>query len=250
MMAMRWGLVVRNVASLVALPPVRRAEIQPLSPDEIVGFYHAVKDHSLGPLFLAALATGLRQGELLGLKWDDVDLGRGWLTVRQQLQRIGRAYVALPPKSERSRRRIALGTVALGALTRQREQQSEWQVQMGSAWEDMGLVFTTTTGRPLNGPSITHRLAKLLTEKGVRVVRFHDLRHSAASLLLSEGASLKDVMDTLGHSQLSLVAQTYGHLYDPARRDVAAKMDRALNGDALLTHNRDSDAHPALSPIR
>lgn len=122
-------------------------------------------------------------------------------------------------------------------------------MEIGPSWDDSGLVFTTTTGRPLNGTSVTHRFVKVLKANHLRVVRFHDLRHSAASLLLSEGPSLKEVMDTLGHSQLALTAQTYGHLYDPARREVAARMDRALKGDAHLTHNHLRDAKPALSLV-
>lgn len=241
--AERWELVDRNVARLVTLPRRRHRQIKPLTPQEARDFLKAIEDHPLEALYLTAIATGLRQGELLGLRWDylegkehvqDVDLDRGTLTVHYALDRTDGKWVLKPPKTDMSQRTIVLPEIAREALRRHRAQQdSERKALEGdgiiklSTW---GLVFCRPTGDPLHKSSVTHELQRLLEQAKLPRQRFHDLRHLSASLLIAQGASMKDVKDMLGHSQIALTANLYSHLYEESKRDIARRMDEILGG--------------------
>ncbi len=226
--AVKWGLISRNVAALVDGPRVPHRDVQPLSPDEAKGLLEAAGNHRLGALFSVALAVGLRQGEALGLGWNDIDLDAGALTVRKTLQRVAGSFVFGEPKTVRSRRTIALPAVAVSALRTHRTRQMEERLAAGPLWEDVGLVFTTATGRPLQGSNVTRAFQQLLAGAGLRRQRFHDLRHSCASLLLAQGVHPRVVMEILGHSQIALTMNTYSHVLPPLQREAAARMDEAL----------------------
>lgn len=227
--AVKWGLVSRNVATLVDGPRVPHHDIQPLSPDEARRLLEVVAPHRLGALFSVALAVGLRQGEALGLRWEDVDLEEGTLAVRKTLQRIDGKFVLVEPKTVRSRRTIALPSAAVDALRRHRARQMEDRLMAGSMWkDDWGLVFTTATGRPLQGTNVTRTFQQLLAKAALRRQRFHDLRHSCASLLLAQGVHPRVVMETLGHSQIGLTMNTYSHVLPPLQREAAVRMDEVL----------------------
>ena len=227
--AVKWGLVPRNVAALVDGPRVPHHDIRPLSPDEARSLIGAVAVHRLGALFSVALAVGLRQGEALGLRWEDIDLYGGTLTVRKALQRIDGSFDLVEPKTVRSRRTIALPSAAVDALRTHRARQIEERLMAGSLWDDdWGLVFTTTTGCPLHGTNVTRTFQQLLAKAGLLRQRFHDLRHSCASLLLAQGVHPRVVMETLGHSQIGLTMNTYSHVLPPLQREAAARMDEVL----------------------
>jgi len=227
--AVRWGLVPRNVAALVDGPRVPHRDVRPLTPNEAQSLLEAVRTHRLGALFSVALAVGLRQGEALGLAWNDIDLDGGTLTVRKTLQRIDESFVLVEPKTVRSRRTIALPSVAVNVLRTHRARQMEERLMAGSLWEDdWGLVFTTATGRPLHGTNVTRTFQQLLAKAGLRRQRFHDLRHSCASLLLAQGVHPRVVMETLGHSQIALTMNTYSHVLPPLQREAAVRMDEVL----------------------
>ena len=227
--AVKWGLVPRNVAALVDGPRVPHHDIQPLSPHEARRLLDAVAPHRLGALFSVALAVGLWQGEALGLRWEDTDLDAGTLTVRKTLQRIDGAFEIVEPKTVRSRRTVALPSAAVDALRTHRARQMEERLMAGSEWkDDRGLVFTTATGRPLQGTNVTRTFQQLLARAGLRRQRFHDLRHSCASLLLAQGVHPRVVMETLGHSQIGLTMNTYSHVLPPLQREAAARMDEVL----------------------
>lgn len=228
--AMRWSIVVRNVATLVTPPRAERAEIRPLDEEQSRLFIRAAKDDRLGALFTVALATGLRLSEMRGLRWADVDLERGVLTVRAQLHRVDGRWEWAEPKSARGRRTMILPRTAHNALRAQKVRQLEERLAMGSAWEDWGLVFTSTRGRPLDSSNVTRSLRKLLQHADLPRIRFHDLRHTAATLLLARGVSPRVVMETLGHSQISLTMNTYAHVLPSMRAEAARRMDDALSG--------------------
>jgi len=148
--AHRRGIVARNVATLVESPRVTRHEITPLNPEQGRALLAAVRDHRLGALFTAAVALGLRQGEALGLKWDAVNLDSGMLTVRAALQRVGKRWELVDPKSERSRRTLVMPEVVSTALRAHRVRQLEERLLAGSRWHETGFVFTTRTGDPID----------------------------------------------------------------------------------------------------
>lgn len=231
--ATRWGLVSRNVASLVDPPRIERSEIQPLSVEEARTLLAAAESDRLGALYSVALAMGLRQGEALGLRWQDVDLDRGSLKVAYQLQRINGEAKLVEPKTKLSRRSLVLPGSIVIALREHRRRQLEERLLAGRRWVESGLVFTSTIGTPLDGANVTKSFQRLLARAGLPKRRFHDLRHSCATLLLVQNVAPRVVMEVLGHSQISLTMNTYSHVLPALMREAALKMD------ALLTQGRE-----------
>lgn len=227
-MAVRWDLVARNVALLVDPPRVPRRDVPVLSPEEARRFLAVVGDDRLGPLYSLTLAVGLRQGEALGLRWEDLDLDLGTLTVRRALQRVGGQLTYVEPKSSTSRRTIPLPPTTVADLRAHRRRQIAERLQAGGRWRDHGLVFTSTIGTPCDGTAVTRHLHELLAAAGLPRLRFHDLRHASASLMLSQGVHPRLVADMLGHSQTSLTLNTYGHVIPSLRREAADRMEEVL----------------------
>jgi integrase len=226
--AMRWSLVIRNVAELVDVPRIPRAERITLDAEQARRFLEVVRGHDLEALYTVALAVGLRQGEALGLKWEDISFSRRSLTVRRALQRVAGKLTFVEPKSTTSRRTIPLPAVVLDALHRHRERQSERRYRPGPPWG--GLVFTSSVGTPVNTRNLTRSYKTLLRKARLSPeIRFHDLRHSCASLLLAQGVSPRTIMETLGHSQIGLTLNTYAHVVPSLQRDAADVMDRLLS---------------------
>jgi integrase len=228
--ALRWALVTRNVAALARPPRQAKTLVHPLTADQARAFLEFCKDDRLGPLFAAALSTGMRQGELFGLGWDDIDFERNTVRVRRALQRVKGKPTFVEPKSESSRRTITLPAVAMAAFRTQRTRQRDQRLLAGDQWQDWGLVFTSSKGTPLDGPNVNKRLQKLLEQAGLPRQRFHDLRHGCASLLLAAGVPPRTIMGVLGHSQISLTLNTYSHLSPALERDAADALDRMLAG--------------------
>ena len=232
--AVRWGLVARNAAALVDSPRVTRYEIRAVGPEDARGILEAVRGDRLEALVTVALAVGLRQGEALGLRWQDLDLEAGQLTVRHALQRIDGALTLVEPKTVQSRRTIPLPTVAVASLKAHRLRQLEDRMAAGTRWSDRNLVFSSSVGTALDGVNVTRRMQRLLLEAGLPRMRFHDLRHACASLLLVQGVHPRVVMETLGHSQISLTMNTYSHVVPSLQRDAADRMELLLRLDEAV----------------
>jgi integrase len=221
--AERLGLVSRNAAKLAKPPRIARPEVQPFTAEEARRLLEAACGHRLEALFVTALGTGLREAELLGLRWQDVDLERGLLTVRVQLQRINGKLTLTEPKTERSRRTLQLPAMVREAL--------EERLAAGPLWEDSGLVFTTAHGAPLDARNVIRLYQeRILPAAGLPRRPFHVLRHSAATFLLASGCDLRTVQQVLGHSQVSLTANLYAHVMPTLLRDAADKLDVVLGG--------------------
>ena len=214
--AERQGLVPRNVARLVRLPAPARREIVPLTPEQTRAFLQSIEGNRQEALYKLAIATGMRQGEILGLTWPDVDLDKGTLTVRRSLKYYDRAYHLDDVKTDRSRRTLTLAPPLVAALREHRRRQI-----VRSSWR---LVFVTRSGKPLNGTNVTHTLQRHLAEAGLPRIRFHDLRHGAATYLLEAGVPLKEVSDLLGHQQISTTADIYAHTLPETRRVAMDKL--------------------------
>ena len=240
--AMRWGLVGRNVAALVSPPRAQMVEVDPFDPEEARLFLEAIHDDRLEALYTVALAVGLRQGEALGLRWQDVDLRAGTLAVRHSLQKIRGVFRLVEPKTRRSRRTVHLPAVVVEGLQAHRARQAEERLRAAQLWEDHGLVFCTELGRPLDAPNVTHRFQRVLREAGLRRQRFHDLRHACGSLLLAQGVSPRVVMEVLGHSQVTLTLNTYSHVIPSLGREAADRMDDVLRASPAAAPVEDGDA--------
>lgn len=242
--ATKWGLIARNVADLVDAPRVPKREFTPLSPEEAQRLLAAAEGDRFHALYVLAVTCGLRQGELLGLKWEDVDLERGTLQVKRQLQWVkaeeerkgGRKrpepkWVLTEPKSAKSRRVVSLPAVAVAALKKHKAAQAEERLRMGEVWQDLGFVFCTSIGTPESPSNLRKRsFVPLLEKAGLPKVRFHDLRHTCATVLLAQGVHPKVVQEQLGHSQISLTLDTYSHVLPALQREAAAKMDALFGG--------------------
>jgi integrase len=228
--AEEWGMLSRNVARLAHPPRVPKHEIRPLTPEEAHQLIETSAEDRLRALWIAALGTGLRQGELLGLRWDDVDLEARRLRVCHTLARVDGKLVLLEPKTDRSRRTIMLPEVVVAALSAYRTRQKMERLVAGSRWIDSGHVFTTTIGTPLETAGVTRAFQRALTRAGLPKSRFHDLRHAAGTFALSQGFTLEDVKQLLGHSSIVLTSNTYGHVLEQRQRAVAVGMDAVLGG--------------------
>jgi integrase len=227
--AMRRGRVGRNVATLVDAPTVRRAEVVPLTASEARRILAAAANDRNAARWSVALALGLRQGEALGLRWDDLDLEHATLTVRRALQRRrGGGLVMVEPKSAAGRRTMVLPQPLVTSLRRHRTAQRAERLAAGSLWNDTGLVFTTPIGTPIDPSSDNGIWHKLLRRAGVRRARLHDARHTAATLLLAQGVPARVAMQILGHSQITLTLGTYSHVVPELAHDAAQRMANVL----------------------
>jgi integrase len=226
----REDLLGRNVAAAVRLPSPR-ARFEPFTASEARKYLRAAREHRHGPLYELALRTGLRQGELLGLRWTDLDLDAGHLTVRRTLARTPGGATFQDVKTHRSARRITIPRECITALRWYHRRQEADRRQAGEAWRDLGLVFTRPTGGPLD-PAYVHRVHQILCELAdIRKIRFHDLRHSAATLLLEQGVELIVVKDLLGHAQINTTADIYAHVRLRLQRQAIEAMGNALRDD-------------------
>ncbi len=226
--AQRWGLVARNSAALVDGPRVERYEIRPFTPEEARTFLASLRGHRLEALYSVALTLGLRQGEALGLRWQDVDLQLGYLRVEKQLQRIESKFQLVEPKTARSRRTIVMPPSITAALRAHRELQAAELGRLGGERNPLDLIFTREDGGPLDGTVVTHQFHRLLGQAHLDQRRFHDLRHSCATLLLAQGVPARVVMEILGHSQIALTMNTYAHVIPELRRNAAERMEALI----------------------
>ncbi|MDP9373215.1 MAG: site-specific integrase [Chloroflexota bacterium] len=223
--AVKWGRVPRNVATLVDAPRAKKAQIKPLTREQGQRLLATISGHRLEGLYRVALSLGLRQGEVLGLRWEDVDLDAGTLRVAVAVQRRKGVKELVEPKTEQSRRTLPLPAVLVAVLRAHRVRQLEERLAMGERWHEQGLVFPSTVGTPLEPRNVTRHYKQLLKRASLPDVRFHDLRHSCATLLVAQGVHPRLVMEYLGHSQISLTMNTYAHVLPEAQREVASLMD-------------------------
>lgn len=235
--AMRWDLVYRNVVTLTDAPTLDRFEAKPMTPTEVVTFLTHVKDDRLVALYATAVTLGLRQGELLGLSWDDVDLARATLRVRRQLQwSSGKPRVPqlVEPKTEGSTRRLPIPDELVDALKRHRTRQLEGRLRAGGTWPaEWDLVFCSTVGTPLDPRNVTKRFQDLLGDAGLERRRFHDLRHTTGSFLTAEGIHPRLIMEILGHSQISTTMNTYAHVELDSLRGALAHATELFPQEAI-----------------
>lgn len=221
----------RNVARNVQLGMGTKKEIEPLSVKEGKQLLAAARGNRLWAAYELAVRTGLRRGELLGLRWKDVDLHDATLTVRQALQRVSGELLTVAPKTQRSARRIALPPECVTALRAQRAQQLADKRSAGENWKETshGLIFTTKHGTPIEPRNLNRSFEVLSKRAQIRKVRFHDLRHTCASLLHEQGADARMIMEVLGHSSIRVTMDIYTFVRLDAQRSAFGRVGDALN---------------------
>lgn len=229
--AVRWNLVPRNVCDLIDTPRVPKQEMQVLNQEQAQHLLEAARDDPFEALYVLALTTGMRQGELLALQWKDIDVAHGLLRVQRTISRVRKqGFQVSEPKTPKSRRSIPLPSLALEALQRHRVRQNEQRQAAGPLWEEHGWVFCNGQGKPLEvGNIIGRSFRPLLAKAGLPPIRFHDLRHTCATLLLSLGINPKVVQERLGHSQIGITLDTYSHVLPHLQEEASNRLDSLLS---------------------
>lgn len=226
--AVSMEVVVRNVAKAVAAPRPQHRDLQILSPAEIEVLGRTVQGHFLEPIVTVALGTGLRRGELLALRWSDVDLNGNLLTVRRNLVELPKGLVFHEPKTITGRRTVTLPSFAVRMLRQQKRLQAEHKLRLGEAYQDRGLVFAHQDGSPFRPSTVTNSFSAAVRRAGLPHISFHGLRHTHASLLLMQGVHPKVVQERLGHKTIAITLDIYSHVLPTLQRDVAAKLDTLI----------------------
>ena len=224
--AVRWQLLTVNVCSAVTLPRVVPSEIRSLNQEEARRLLEVAKENYLHCLLTLALATGMRLGELLALRWEEVDLKNKTLQVRHTVDYIqGYGKVESEPKTTSGRRSITLPQFAIEELERHRTHQAELQNEAGNLWKEHGLIITSLTGNHLSRSRVQKTFKQLLKKARLPDMHFHWLRHSAATILRSMGVSPKVVQELLGHSDIRITLRIYGHVLPGMHKEAMDKMD-------------------------
>lgn len=223
------GLVRQNVARGAEMPPVRRIEMQVWDAEEVGRFLESARASQYYALFHTALFTGMRRSELLGLRWQDIDLLLCQISVGRGLHHLkDGSYIFTEPKSAKSRRTVALSPAAVLVLQAHREKQISEHYMMGKASAPEDLVFSTADGKPYRPNTITRAWVTLAKKAGVKVIRLHDARHTHASLMLSQGIHPKIVQERLGHSTIAMTLDIYSHIAPGLQQAAAEGFERLL----------------------
>lgn len=229
--AVRWGILQGNPIELAEPPKLHQSEKHVWTEEEAARFVENIQGHRLAAFWALALVTGLREGELLGLRWRDLDFKKGTLTVAQAMKRVKDKDKRFgPPKSRRSRRVISLDEQAVGVLRSHRVLQAQERLLAGAGWIDFGLVFTTREGRPLLPSNMLKLHNRLCHKAGVPRIRPHDMRHTNATILFDHDTDPKTVQERLGHHSVSFTIQTYVHAIRAREEEAARSIGGAVLG--------------------
>jgi integrase len=227
--AFKWGLIPRNPVSVVESPKPKRVEMKVWDADQVRIFLNATEGDRFEALYLMAVTTGMRMGELLGLRWSDLDWETGRLHVQRQLQHVvGEGLVLVEPKTRTGRRPIALGPSMLAKLLVHRERQQQERLFSGEDWQEHGLIFPSLVGTPKGPSELRREFKRLAKQAGLPEIRFHDLRHTAATLMLQQGVHPKVVQERLGHSSINITLDIYSHVFPNLQEDAAGRLEDLL----------------------
>jgi integrase len=214
--AMKWGLVIRNVADLVDAPSPKRKAPNVWTAEQVKTFLNHVKGHRWYLIYVLAIYCGFREGEILGIHYDDIDLKHGVINVRHAVQYLkGKGLVITEPKTDRARRAVTVPDFAINVIKHHLESQ----------YINQGIIFKTSNKTPISPRNLVRHFKASLKEAGVPEIRFHDLRHTSATLLLSAGVHPKVVQERLGHSSVVLTLTTYSHVLPGIQEEAAIKLE-------------------------
>ncbi|MFD5108793.1 tyrosine-type recombinase/integrase [Streptomyces cinereoruber] len=226
--ACREELVSRNVATLVEPPSVAARELSPWSLDETLAFLAAARKDPLYAAFVLAIALGFRRGEVVGLRWENVDLDKREIRVRTQRQRVAGEVYEDDPKGRRRKQTLPLPAICVAPLRWQRLKQAAARERAGEKWTETGYVFSTRTGQPIEPRNLYRSFTRVAKNADLRVVRLHDARHGTATLLTAAGVPPRVVMEILGHSQIAVTMNVYTHVVQDTQREAVSHIDRLL----------------------
>jgi len=235
--AVRQGYLGRNPCELVDPPSPRKKTMRTLTPGEVEVLFNVAKDSYYYPVYYTAVSTGLRQAELLGLRWRDIDLDMMSLSVSQVLYKRGGVCEFKEPKTSHSRRRVAMTPKLALFLRDYRAERESLYRQIGRDLTLDSLVFTSVKGTPIDPCVLTHAFSRIVKRAGLERVRFHDLRHTFASLMLLRGAKPKVISEALGHSSVAFTMDTYSHIIEGMQEDAMALLDEVLPAGVSRKNN-------------
>jgi integrase len=242
--AVRWGLLARNPCDMVDPPRRVHAEMRVLDEEQVRLFLAEARRSSPHyALYLAAILTGMRQGELMGVRWRDVDLVLGVAAIQQTFYQMGRQQLFKEPKTPKARRNVALPKALIEELRRVRERQAEYRTLFGPEYQDHDLIFCQPNGKPLRANNIVRRdFRRVLKRASLPQIRFHDLRHCHATLLLRQGVHPKVVQERLGHSTPAFTLQVYSHVLPGLQAEAAEALGQHLmTGQHLVASETPAD---------
>lgn len=228
--AERLDLVSRNVAKAVKMPRVPVKQVQALDVEQARDLLTVLRRHRLHALFATTLVLGLRRGEALGLSWEDVDQQHNLIRIRQSLQRLDGSLKLVETKTKSSTATVAVPPSLMAILNKHRAEQQAHRLALGAAWRGHGLVFTSTTGTPLEPRNVSREWDRVRRQAGLPDLRLHDLRHSCATILVALGIHPRVVMEMLRHSQIGITMNTYSHVAPLLQREAADALEAALFG--------------------
>jgi integrase len=232
--AVKWGLVSRNVADAVEPPREHRSEMHTMNESDIHTFLEAAKNTDYYALFYLALFTGMRRSELLALRWNDIDLLLCQLSVTRTLQHLrDHSFVFRQPKTEKGRRLIALTPSTVSVLKEHKDKQTSKILISGASFKEDELVFSQDDGRPMLPGTVSHAWIKLTNRTGLKGIRLHDARHTHASLMLKQGVHPKIVQERLGHASIQITLDTYSHIAPGLQQAAALRFDQILLNNSI-----------------
>jgi len=239
--AVKNQLVIRNVAEATELPKNEYREAKAMTITEMKKFLNILEDNRLKAAFIVLLGTGLRRGELLALKWENVNLKEGFITVKEGLVWVsGKGIIINQPKTEKSKRTIPLPDNVLNEIKKHKVRQAEEKLKIGDIYQDHGLVFCTELGTPIIPRNFDRTFHSLLKKADLMGIKLHSLRHTYATRLLEAGENLKVVSDLLGHSRINITADIYSHVSPELKREAAAKLNNLFSVSTNLTPKKNS----------
>jgi integrase len=226
----KWGLVSRNAADAAEPPRPQKYYAKVWTPEQALRFWQQAR--TLEPrcwiAFVLAIMTGMRQAEILGLKWPDINWDNGTLSVQRTMNYVNCEPVFMDLKTDRSRRLIALSPETIESLKYHKSIQTQDKLLFGKAYQDNNMIVATKDGRPMSQNSLNKSWQRALEQINVPRIRFHDLRHTHASLLLALGVHPKVVQERLGHANINITLDTYSHLLPGLQKEAAHQFDSIL----------------------
>lgn len=229
--AEKWGMIPRNVAALVTPPRVQKPEMNVWTPEQIRRFFQTAEDRRFYIAYVLAIYTGMRRGEILGLKWSDIDFERCVIHVQRTLYKTKEKIIFQEPKTRGSKRSIVISSSVIAALRRHRAKQNEIRLKLGPAYKDHDLVLASWTGSPVDPSDMNKDFRAAIRLAGVPAIRFHDLRHTHATLLLQLGEHPKVVAERLGHASVTITLDTYSHVLPSMQKRLADRLESALHDE-------------------
>lgn len=230
--AVRWDKLARNPADLADPPKATRREIKVWAPEQLATFLHHVHEHRIYAAFRLMAMTGMRRGEVLGLRWSDVDLTADRLSIQQTRLSVNYQQVISEPKTAKGRRSVRLDHETASALKRHRKQQLEERMAAGETWEETESVFTDEFGHPIHPDRFTKLFVALVEAAGIERLTPHGLRHTYATLALQARANPKVVSDRLGHANVSTTLQIYSHVTPAVEQGLADTVARLVDEES------------------